>query len=179
MACIRREIYFKIQAKIKSEGKYQLSEKEVEEIEDSITEEEQDVWRKKAMKLFNIELPPHEVGKKYMQRAYLKYYTIPAAKDPVGASLKTRWYEQVQSEQKIHTDLLKKVLAGERIDGIEHDPLESAETDYKMDMSVIPGYMKREESVSGTDKLKIEPMAESLKYVNKMLEKGRKIRESH
>ena len=45
---------------------------------------------------------------------------------------------------------------------------------------MIPGFMRREQSVAGgSDKLKIEPMAGSLEYVNKLLEKGRKIREGH
>lgn len=74
---------------------------------------------------------------------------------------------------------MKKIAKGERVEGIEHDPLENAESDYKMDYSMIPGYLKREESSMGTDKLKIEPMADSIKFVNKILDKGRKIRESH
>jgi hypothetical protein len=75
---------------------------------------------------------------------------------------------------------MKKIISGERLPGIENDPLASTDADYKMDYSVVPGYMKREESTNpDLDQLKVEPMAESIKYIKKMMDKGREIRESH
>ena len=51
---------------------------------------------------------------------------------------------------------MTKLQHGERVDGIEKDPLASAEPDVVYDYSSIPGFLKREQSsISGEDKLRI------------------------
>ena len=52
----------------------------------------------------------------------------------------------MQSEQKLHTELLKKIVMGERLPGIENDPLASTDPDYKMDYSMVPGFIRKEDS---------------------------------
>lgn len=76
--------------------------------------------------------------------------------------------------------MLEKIRSGERIPGIEKDPLESADTDVVVDYSVVPGFLQREKSiVSGEDKLRIQPHAGSIKNVNKMLSKAREVKAHH
>ena len=48
-----------------------------------------------------------------------------------------------------------KLSHGERVQGIEKDPLESADVDFVVDISNIAGYLKRETSTIGDDKLRI------------------------
>jgi hypothetical protein len=72
-----------------------------------------------------------------------------------------------------------KLQNGERVDGIEKDPLDSAENDYQYDYNMVPGFLKREESVAGESKPILHPHDKSLAYVNKMLKKGRDLHESH
>jgi hypothetical protein len=52
----------------------------------------------------------------------------------------------IQTEQKQHAELLNKLQHGERVQGIEKDPLESAEADIVVDYNNIPGFMRREQS---------------------------------
>jgi hypothetical protein len=63
----------------------------------------------------------------------------------------------VQNENKTHAELLDKIQRGERVNGIEKDPLLSAESDIVMEYNMIPGYVKKETSVLGDDKLRITP----------------------
>jgi hypothetical protein len=65
-------------------------------------------------------------------------------------------------------------MAGERIEGIENDPLVSTESEYVVDYNMVPGYLKRENSIRGEETLKITPHAHSLKHVEAMLKIGRK-----
>ena len=48
-----------------------------------------------------------------------------------------------------------KLTHGERVQGIEKDPLESADVDFVVDISNIAGYLTRETSTIGDDKLRI------------------------
>lgn len=63
---------------------------------------------------------------------------------------------------------------GERLEGIDEDPLDSASTDYKMNYSSIPGFVQREVSKSsGKEILSVQPKPEAKKYVDKLLAKAR------
>ena len=44
---------------------------------------------------------------------------------------------------------------GERVPGIEKDPLLSAETDIVMEYNMLPGYIKKETSTFGEDKIRV------------------------
>lgn len=114
-----------------------------------------------------------------MQKAYLQFSTISSIKNSDGRPVKSRWNDQISKEHKIHSELIAKMSSGERIEGIERDPLASIDSEYSLDYSVVPGFLKREQSTSGQDKVRIEPHAESLKFVAQMLEKGRDIRKKH
>ena len=41
---------------------------------------------------------------------------------------------------------------------------------------MVPGFLRKEQSVSGVDKLRIEPHHNATKYIEEMLNKGRNIR---
>ena len=69
---------------------------------------------------------------------------------------------------------------GERVDGIEKDPLLDIASDISYDYNIVPGFLQREQSMSGgDDKLRIQPHPESLKHVEKMLKKAKEIKEHH
>lgn len=57
--------------------------------------------------------------------------------------VRSKWNEQIQHEQKLHGELLEKIRQGERIAGIEKDPLDSAEMDVVTDYSMVPGFIQR------------------------------------
>lgn len=68
---------------------------------------------------------------------------------------------------------------GERVAGIEKDPLLDTESDVHYDYSSVPGFVKREASVIDNDSLKLQPHPESLKHVEKMLKKAKEVKEHH
>lgn len=63
----------------------------------------------------------------------------------------------LHQENKTHAELLDKLQKGERIPGIEKDPLLTTEVDVVMEYNMIPGYVKKETSVLGNEKLRIAP----------------------
>ena len=44
---------------------------------------------------------------------------------------------------------------------------------------MVPGFLKREMSTTGDNKVKIEPPAKSLKYVERVLQRGKEIMAKH
>jgi hypothetical protein len=46
-------------------------------------------------------------------------------------------------------------MSGERIEGIENDPLASTDAEYVVDYNMVPGYLQREKSIRGEETLKI------------------------
>jgi len=108
------------------------------------------------MKLFKIKIPEDDTPMKTMQKAYLVYSTISTIKSSDGKpAIRSRWQEQVGAEHKIHNELLTKIGNGERIEGIEHDPLDITESDYTVDYNMVPGFLQREKSIRGDVTLKI------------------------
>ena len=144
----------------------------MDEILDRIAATNQEVYREKALALFGVLVPLEDNPKRLMQKAYLKYSTISSVKgteeEPVARS---RWQEQISYEHKFHAELITKLTNGERVEGIEKDPLAEKTADVAYDYSSIPGFVKREQSVVGDDKLRVQPHPESLKNVEKMLKK--------
>lgn len=61
--------------------------------------------------------------------------------------------------------------------GIDKDPLESADADIVVEYNNIPGFLRREMSTTGDDKLRIAPHGESVDAVKSVLEKFRKKKE--
>jgi len=59
------------------------------------------------------------------------------------------------------------------VPGIEKDPLESAETDTVMEYSNVPGFLKREQSTVGDEKLRIQPHSQTVDTVKSVLDKFR------
>ena len=59
---------------------------------------------------------------------------------------------------------------GERIDGIENDPLSTKDADYKVAMNTMPGFIRREQTVGG-EKATVEPTQKSSEFVKQLLEK--------
>lgn len=74
---------------------------------------------------------------------------------------------------------MAKLAQGERTEGIEQDPLENTDPDYTYDYNVVPGYLKRELSISGEDKIHIQPHAKSIQHVEAMMEKFKKKRQEN
>jgi len=52
---------------------------------------------------------------------------------------------------------MDKIQKGERINGIEKDPLESADSDLVMEYDMVPGFVRKETSVLGGEKLRMQP----------------------
>ena len=63
---------------------------------------------------------------------------------------------------------------GERIEGIEIDPLSNQESEVSYEYNMMPGFMKREMSMSGEQKVKLQPHDKSLKLVKEFMDKGKK-----
>ncbi len=126
-------------------------------------------------------LPQSEKAKNLLQKAYLKYSTQRELKTKTGdTGLKSHWQQQIQQEQKVHAEILHKIQLGERVEGIEKDPLDSKETDVVYDYSSVPGFLQREKSsVSGEEKLRVKPSHQSIQQVEKLMQKFKQKREEH
>lgn len=119
-----------------------------------------------------------------MQKAYLKFSTVSSiteaqGKLPGNTSIpqKSHWNAFIQAEQKTHTELLNKIQKGERVNGIEKDPLLSADTDMVVEYSNVPGFLRRETSTQGDDKLRISAHDGGVDTVKNVLDKFRKKKE--
>lgn len=96
-ACLRHEAYKQIQDLLKREGKDRITNEEMDDILERISNEKQEGFRRAALKLFDIELPEGEIPKRFLQKAYLKYSTISAIQGKPGEPVvRSRWTEQVQ-----------------------------------------------------------------------------------
>jgi hypothetical protein len=62
---------------------------------------------------------------------------------------------------------------GERVDGIEHDPLETREQDYSVEYNSVPGFLRRQISTTGDEKYHLQPHDKSVALVHQMLERSR------
>lgn len=108
------------------------------------------------MALFNVTVPEGQLARQSMQKAYIQFSTASwISSDEKKHVQKSHWNYQVDHELKQHEQILIKLLHGERVQGIEKDPLESADVDFVVDISNIAGYLKRETSTIGDDKLRI------------------------
>ena len=166
---------------LKKEGRTSVTNEELDEILDKIGETKQEGYREAALKLFGVEVPLGQIPKRYLQKAYLKYSTISSIPSAPGQPVvRSKWNEQISHEQKQHGELLEKIRLGERIAGIEKNPLDSAEQDVVTDYSMVPGFLQREKSViDGEDKLRIQPHASSISAVNKMLKRAKEVKAHH
>ena len=77
----------------------------------------------------------------------------------------------MSQEQNTHIELLDKLQKGERVPGIEKDPLLSAEADIVMEYNFIPGYDRKETSTIGDDKLSVAPHKGTTDAVKSALDK--------
>jgi hypothetical protein len=73
--------------------------------------------------------------------------------------------------------LLNKIQKGERVNGIEKDPLLSADADIVVEYNNVPGFLRRETSTQGDDKLRIAPHDGGVDTVKNVLDKFRKKKE--
>lgn len=95
------------------------------------------------MKLFGIDIPEGENPKRLMQKAYLVFSTISSLKSQDGTPIRARWQDQISHEHKIHGEIISKLALGERVDGIEVDPLENQDQDYSYDYNIVPGFLRK------------------------------------
>jgi hypothetical protein len=141
-------------------GKDKVTTEEMDAICLKIKNEEQEKYREKALALYGIEIPAGHTAKQLLQKAYVKFSTVSSIVENNKSDKKfyrSHFQVLVQNENKTHAELLDKIQRGERVSGIEKDPLLSAETDIVMEYNMIPGYLKKETSVLGDDKLRITP----------------------
>ena len=68
---------------------------------------------------------------------------------------------------------MTKISLGERLEGIENDPLLSDSNDYAYEYNAIPGFLQRESSVAGDVKLKMQPRDQSLKNVEQFMHRSK------
>ena len=113
-----------------------MTDVESEDLLQKITETTQEGYRQKIMDLYAIEVPAGEPPKRVMQKSYLTFAT-----DKADRVANKRWLDAVSHEHKIHADIIDKLAKGERVEGIEEDPLTSNVENYET--SVIPGTLLR------------------------------------
>lgn len=77
-----------------------------------------------------------------MQKAYLSFAT-----NTTDNTANKKWLDAVSHEHKIHADIIDKLAKGEKVEGIEEDPLTSNVENY--DTSIIPGTLLRETNATG------------------------------
>lgn len=140
---------------------------------ENIAQSTQEDYRTKALALFGVPVAQGENPKRLMQKAYLAYSTISSIKAEDGTFVRAKWQDQISHEHKIHGEIMTKLGAGERVEGIEKDPLESKEADMSYDYNMVPGFLRREKSSGGDEKYHLQPHEKSIKAVNKMLEKAK------
>lgn len=140
---------------------------------EDIAQSTQEEYRAKALTLFGVPVAEGENPKRLMQKAYLAYSTISSVKPEDGTFVRAKWQDQISHEHKIHGEIMTKLGAGERVEGIEKDPLESKEADMSYDYNMVPGFLRREKSTAGDEKYHLQPHEKSIKAVNKMLEKAK------
>jgi hypothetical protein len=79
-----------------------------------------------------------------MQKAYLKFSTVSSIRRPGMPHERSRWQDLIQHEQKLHGEILGKLQNGERVEGIEKNPLLSESQDVVYDYSNVPGFLQKE-----------------------------------
>ena len=72
---------------------------------------------------------------------------------------------------------MNKIQKGERVNGIEKDPLESQETDIVIDYANVPNFLRKETSTQGDDKLRIAVHEGGVDTVKNVLDKFRQKKE--
>ena len=72
---------------------------------------------------------------------------------------------------------MNKIKKGERVNGIEKDPLESQEVDIVIDYANVPGFLRKETSTQGDDKLRIAAHEGGVDTVKNVLDRFRQKKE--
>ena len=185
---LTRESYMQVSRKIQAavrhsaynhihlNGKDKVTNEEMDQICLKIKTEEQDGYREKALALFGIQIPPGHTAKQLLQKAYVKFSTVSSITEKSNKSGDKKFYRShfqvlIQNENKTHSELLDKIQKGERVTGIEKDPLLSAETDIVMEYNMIPGYLKKETTTFGDEKLRIAPHKGTTDAVKNVMDK--------
>ena len=141
-----------------------------------IKTDEQEKYREKALALFGIQIPLGNTAKQLLQKAYVKFSTVSSLTENNKSDKKfyrSHFQVLIHTENKTHAEILDKLQRGERVNGIEKDPLLSAETDMVMEYNMIPGYVKKETSTLGDDKLRITPHKGTADTVKSAMDKFR------
>ncbi len=157
-------------------GKDKVTPDEMDQICLKIKNEEQEEYRKKALALYGIDIPEGHTAKQLLQKAYIKFSTISSIVEKSKTDKKfyrSHFQVLLQQENKTHAEILDKIQRGERVNGIEKDPLLSAEADVVMEYNMIPGYIRKETSNMGDDKLRIAPHKGTTDAVKSALDKFR------
>ena len=155
-------------------GKDKVTPEELDQILLKIKNDEQEDFRVKALALFNIQIPQGNTAKQLLQKAYVKFSTVSSIVENSKTDKKfyrSHFQVLVSQEQKTHGEILEKLLRGERVPGIEKDPLLSAEADIVMEYNMIPGYVRKETSTVGDDKLRMAPHKGTTDQVKSAMDK--------
>lgn len=65
----------------------------------------------------------------------------------------------------MHLELCERLFKGEKLEGIESDPLLNKESEYEIDYTQIAGFYRRENSTYDNPKIKIAPNPKAVKHV--------------
>lgn len=133
---MRFRVYPKVRARFDDGTISKGSAMSEEEFDDIYMGEKLDEIREKVYDLYKISKIADQPVKKTMLKAYCTY------------AVDHNWQQQIIAEQKIHKDLIVKMKKGEKITGMDHDPLESVEDDYAL---------RLHPSASTNDKTLIQP----------------------
>jgi hypothetical protein len=123
LAAVRREAYQKIKKILQETRREQISPDECEQVLEDINNTTQEEYRRRTFELYGIPLKDGDNPKRMMQKAYLVYSTISSVKPEDGTVVRTKWQDQISHEHRVHSDIMKKLAMGERVEGIEKDPL--------------------------------------------------------
>jgi len=183
---LTRESYMQVSRKIQAavrhsayntihmNGKDKVTPEELDQILLKIKNDEQEDFRVKALALFNIQIPQGNTAKQLLQKAYVKFSTVSSIVENSKTDKKfyrSHFQVLLSQEQKTHGEILEKLLRGERVPGIEKDPLISAEADIVMEYNMIPGYVRKETSTVGDDKLRMAPHKGTTDQVKSAMDK--------
>ncbi len=103
-----------------------LSDEDIDSIVDTIKLEEQEDFRKRALKLANVKLQEGEIARIILQKAYLTFQSTPeiSDEDQNKRVYQSSWGYLLLNETKDHADILRKLQSGKEVQGIENDPLD-------------------------------------------------------
>lgn len=168
LACVRHEVYLQCEKQFNDPAnrKSSLTEQEAEELLSKIQETKQEEFRKKILAQNGIVLPDNVPPKRIMQKAYLTFSTMRVS----GLPNNKPWMSRVQHEHQIHAKIFDKITRGEKVEGIEENPLEGKDID-NYEAMLVPGTLFKRKNDKGEEEVSLQPDEKSLNEADALLKR--------